>query len=325
PAASPARAHATSADAFAWLRPAAMRLVRDGAWSGSDAAALDRDATWGDLEAVLTRLDLPFRPVADPTRPVSVWAAHVRVVRALGLVRELRGLHRIHTADGTRLRVPRYFGAEVLVRELGLVVNHPAEHDDQERGRAQRLRMADLAHMASALDDLSEWRLAGLERYRDISLPQMTSAERSAVQAAFAQVGRPYVWGGDWPGRRSPWGWQGAAGFDCSGLVWWTFKGARTTRGLATGPALRGRTADDMAHESLAARIEPDQARAGDLIFFGSEGPRTPRGAISHVGIALGGGWIVHSSGSRGGPTVSHLENYWSSGVAWGRRVPGLR
>lgn len=326
PAGTVAQAPATprTADAFAWLRPAAGRLVKAGAWSTAATSDLSRDATWGDLDAALTAAGLDVPPAADPSRPITVWAAHVRVIRALGLTREMRGLQRIHTADGARLRIPRNFGAEVLVRELGLVVNHPAEHDAHERGRAERLRMADLAYMATALADISSWRLDGLARYRDISLPAMTPAQRAAAQAAFAQVGRPYIWGGDWVGRNSPWGWQGAAGFDCSGLVWWTFKGAPATRGLSAGPTLLGRTADDMAHEARSARIDPEAAQAGDLIFFGSDGPRTRRGAISHVGIALGGGWIVHSSGSRGGPTVSHLDNYWSSGVAWARRVPGL-
>jgi hypothetical protein len=42
------------------------------------------------------------------------------------------------------------------------------------------------------------------------------------------------------------------------------------------------------------------------------------------MAIALGDGWIVHSAGSRGGPSVSHLDAYWPSATAFARRLPGI-
>jgi cell wall-associated NlpC family hydrolase len=46
---------------------------------------------------------------------------------------------------------------------------------------------------------------------------------------------------------------------------------------------------------------------------------------VSHAGIALGNGWLIHSSGSRAGVTISNLATYWPSGLAFGRRVSALR
>ena len=151
------------------------------------------------------------------------------------------------------------------------------------------------------------------------------SPQRLAVaQAALWQVGQPYIWGGDWAGRNSPWGRQAHGGFDCSGLVWWAFKGRTTASQMSLGTGLRGRTADAMAWERPGERVAVDDLIAGDLVFFGSGGPSARKGAIEHTGIALGDGWMVHSSGSRGGVALSHLSDYWPSATAFGRRVAEL-
>jgi murein DD-endopeptidase len=152
----------------------------------------------------------------------------------------------------------------------------------------------------------------------------MAPARRAVVQAALWQVGQNYVWAGDWPGPRSPWGAQAHGGFDCSGLVWWAFKGSVGPRQMELGRGLLGRTADAMAWERPAERAPVEALAPGDLVFFGPGGPKARRGSISHTGIALGNGWMVHSSGSRGGVSVSFLGTYWPSATAFGRRVAEL-
>ena len=84
-----------------------------------------------------------------------------------------------------------------------------------------------------------------------------------AVQWALAQIGTPYVWGGESPG----------AGFDCSGLAQAAFR--------AAGVSLP-RVAQDQydATPKLAAGTP---LAPGDLVFFGS-GP----GGIDHVGLFVG-------------------------------------
>ncbi len=89
-----------------------------------------------------------------------------------------------------------------------------------------------------------------------------------AVDWALAQVGTPYVWGGETPG----------VAFDCSGLVQAAYKVA--------GISLP-RVAQDQ-YDATTHLAPGDPLVAGDLVFFGG-GP----GDINHVGIYIGAGNMV--------------------------------
>ncbi|MDQ4094199.1 MAG: C40 family peptidase [Actinomycetota bacterium] len=90
----------------------------------------------------------------------------------------------------------------------------------------------------------------------------------AAVAFARAQLGKPYVWGGN-----------GNPGFDCSGLT----KAAYAAVGIALP-----RTAQTQYNHGprlpASAALQP-----GDLLFFG-----TPRN-IHHVGMSLGGTLMINS------------------------------
>lgn len=88
------------------------------------------------------------------------------------------------------------------------------------------------------------------------------------VQVALAQVGTPYLWGGETPG----------VGFDCSGLV----QHAYATAGLQL-PRTAQTQYDAGPHLPPSEPLQP-----GDLVFFGSSATR-----VTHVGIALGQGRMV--------------------------------
>jgi hypothetical protein len=90
---------------------------------------------------------------------------------------------------------------------------------------------------------------------------------QQALQVALAQLGTPYIWGG-----------ESTAGFDCSGLVQFSYAKA----GLAL-PRTAQEQYDATAHLPADAELQP-----GDLVFFGA-GPH----AVAHVGIALGDGRMV--------------------------------
>lgn len=101
------------------------------------------------------------------------------------------------------------------------------------------------------------------------AVPRPTVGERAAA-IALEEVGVPYRWGGASP-----------AGFDCSGLVYWTY----------------GRLGVALPHSSYALydqgrRVGRSRMRAGDLLFFSG---------LGHVGIYVGHGRMVHAphSGSR--------------------------
>ena len=92
----------------------------------------------------------------------------------------------------------------------------------------------------------------------------------AAVVAAEAQVGWPYVWGGES---------RAEGGFDCSGLIDYAY--------TAAGLPLPGRpTAADLWH--LAAPESPDALVPGDLVFVGAAS-----GAPHHVGMYVGAGAVV--------------------------------
>ena len=91
-----------------------------------------------------------------------------------------------------------------------------------------------------------------------------------AASVAKTMIGTPYKWGGSTPG-----------GFDCSGLVQYSYNKA----GLSVP-----RTSRDQY--SASRHISLRQARTGDLVFFRFDG------RISHVGIYLGDGRFVHAPSS---------------------------
>ena len=62
------------------------------------------------------------------------------------------------------------------------------------------------------------------------------------------------------------------------------------------------------------ASLEP-----GDVLFFGSKGPRSKPAQIYHAGIYLGGGWMIHSTGT-GVSLAPITTGYYVTSFAWGRR-----
>ncbi|MFG2993068.1 NlpC/P60 family protein [Streptomyces sp. NPDC048257] len=87
----------------------------------------------------------------------------------------------------------------------------------------------------------------------------------TAVMAARAAVGRPYVWGS-----------TGPSGFDCSGLMVWSYRQA--------GVSLP-RTSQAQRH--AGRQVPLSQARPGDLVTYRSD--------ASHVGMYVGNGQVVHA------------------------------
>ena len=107
---------------------------------------------------------------------------------------------------------------------------------------------------------------------------------RSIAELALSMVGVRYRYGGADPSE----------GFDCSGLVYYTY----SSNGLAVP-----RTSQ--AQLSAALPIPLAQAAAGDLLFFEDEVK------LSHVGIYLGDRRFVHAPKSGGAVSVASIDAPW--------------
>jgi cell wall-associated NlpC family hydrolase len=89
-----------------------------------------------------------------------------------------------------------------------------------------------------------------------------------AAQVACQQIGKPYVFGA-----------EGAASFDCSGLMkfaWSKATGGRVNLYHYTNTQF-----------SSTKRVSRGELRAGDLVFYFSD--------LHHVGMYVGGGWMVNA------------------------------
>jgi cell wall-associated NlpC family hydrolase len=109
---------------------------------------------------------------------------------------------------------------------------------------------------------------AGLAVAAPAAAPVAASSQAAqiAVQTALAQVGKPYVWGASGPGS-----------FDCSGLTMYSY--------AAAGVALPHSSS---TQSTMGKPVSRDQLQPGDLVFFYSP--------VSHVGMYIGNGQMVHAS-----------------------------
>jgi cell wall-associated NlpC family hydrolase len=123
--------------------------------------------------------------------------------------------------------------------------------------------------------------------------PSQTQGVAAAVEAARAQIGKPYQSAGKGPG-----------GFDCSGLTAFAFKAA----GISLG-------ASSFAQYGQGTSISRSEIQAGDLVFFNSNGS-----GASHVGIATSPTTMI-SATSHGVMENSFTSGYWASHYVGARRV----
>ncbi|GAA2790281.1 NlpC/P60 family protein [Kribbella solani] len=122
----------------------------------------------------------------------------------------------------------------------------------------------------------------------DKNLPNVPASGRAqiAINAALSQLGDPYVWGASGPNS-----------YDCSGLTMYAW----------------GKAGVSLSHSSKAQagegrRVSRSDLMPGDLVFF-----NTP---ISHVGIYLGNGRIVHAPRPGKSVEISPLdENPYNTAV----------
>ena len=118
-------------------------------------------------------------------------------------------------------------------------------------------------------------------------MPNVPASGRAAaaIKFAMAQVGKAYVYGA-----------MGPSAYDCSGL---------TMR--AWGAAGVGLAHSSRAQIGQGARVSMNALQPGDLVFYYSP--------ISHVGMYIGNGMIVHAANPGAGVRVDRVNSMPTSGA----------
>jgi len=258
------------------------------------------------------------KQVANPMRPVQMWELDARLVGALGLGGAASTFAKSARAAG--LVVPSRFGTEVVARLLGLRLNHPANEDSIELRPQDSATRAEAAYSVAQILALGDRQASALEAAaQSFALPALTEWQTRILDTAVAHIGMPYIWGGESDGAASPFGVSSRGGYDCSGFVWRVYKLQWYPGGGSLSSVLRGRTTYQMSGEVPAARrIAFAKLQPADVIFFGDRGPRSEPSQVGHMGIYMGNGWFIHSSGQ--GVAIATLTGWYRSEFAWGRR-----
>ena len=129
-------------------------------------------------------------------------------------------------------------------------------------------------------------------------LPASSSVD-AVLNFAYQQLGKSYVWGA-----------QGPNSFDCSGLTYYIYKNA-------AGMTLP-RTSSQQSR--YGTTVSKSDLRAGDLVFFDTSGSNN--GVVTHVGLYLGNGQMMHSSSSKGKVIQVNMgSSYWNNAYVTAKRV----
>jgi cell wall-associated NlpC family hydrolase len=302
-----------------WAQAQIKAVVAAGLMGGDTASFRPNDPlTRGALEQLVAGLTdaTPVTPAA-PAAKVTMTGLDGRLVGALGLTDAAKLF-----SDGARnagLTVPSRFGSEATARLLGLRTNHPAAQDDLELLPTDTATRAEAAYSAAKVLRFDEWETQSVrEAAATFAPPPLTTWQKRIVTTAFRFIGFPYVWGGESETQESPFGHQVRGGFDCSGFVWRVYKLEPYAGEGRLADTLQGRTTYAMSGEVPAAkRIPFAKLQPADVIFFGN-GPRSKPAQVSHMGIYVGNGWFVHSSGY--GVALAQLSGWYKTSFAWARR-----
>ncbi len=132
--------------------------------------------------------------------------------------------------------------------------------------------------------------------------PEALSDPKFAALIAEANkyLGLPYVWGGSKPGT----------GFDCSGFVCWVLN--------HSGAASVGRTNARGLYKKSTV-VSRENARPGDLIFFTGARAAEIGHPVTHVGIYVGNGMMLHCAGNGVEYKSISTKYYKSHFYAFGR------
>ena len=122
-----------------------------------------------------------------------------------------------------------------------------------------------------------------------------TALSSKAADTALTMIGKPYRYGGYTP-----------TGFDCSGLVYYSYKRA----GIEVPRNTQGQ-------RHYGASVSSKSLKKGDLLFFNLQGKR-----FSHVGVYLGDQTFVHAPATGKDVRTDRLTDpFWRKSFVGARRL----
>jgi cell wall-associated NlpC family hydrolase len=175
-----------------------------------------------------------------------------------------------------------------LIASLFLSTLLPLQAEAQRAKASHRKPFARFSESAARLKDSLNARVAALSAtsmapLKVASIEHETQLRDSIVAVARSQIGTRYRLGAQTPGRA----------FDCSGLIRYV---------LGMFKLDLPRTANEQAKIGDYVALDTTELRPGDLVTFG-RGKR-----VSHIGIYVGDGRIVHASTSQRRVVESTIE-----------------
>ena len=121
------------------------------------------------------------------------------------------------------------------------------------------------------------------QSYERVDPATLTRSSRRLLDEAYSWMGAPYRYGG-----------KSRGGTDCSGFMMEVY---RTSLGISL-------PRNSAKQSEFCRRIPREKMVPGDLVFFGRRG-------VSHVGMYVGDGRMIHASSSQGVIVSSLDETYY--------------
>jgi len=299
-----------------------IKLVTSHGLLGGDPTDFrpDDPLTAGDLSDLVAGLTGKTAvPPTDPSATVTIAQLDAALIRGEGLGAAAARFRAGALAAG--LKPPARFGPEVVARILGLRTDHPRSQENLEPAPSSVASRAEAAFSAAKILGWKGWEQQYVKDLAASFSPEPVSGwQQTILQQAVSLIGYPYVFAGTSERPQTVFGQAVPGGFDCSGFVWRVYKLASYSVGTPLAATLKGRTTYAMSGEvPPTERIAFADLQPGDVLFFGSNGPRSKPAQVYHTGIYLGGGWMIHSSGT--GVSLSPITSaYNTKYFAWARR-----
>ena len=167
------------------------------------------------------------------------------------------------------------------LKERKAALDADADHMDAKRKQVEALHQA-------AKKLFSQMSTAQQAKFMDSDTDLNFEVEaygrtKQAIDFAIAQLGDAYVYGG-----------TGPSGWDCSGLVMKSFAAAGVSLPRVVGPQM-----------SAVRHVSMDALQPGDLVAYGD---------MSHIGIYLGRGKVVHAPHPGRSVEITGLSHYSVAG-----------